>query len=40
MDTNGKPISMKGLDMGVLEFKTLLTEEAEEISQKMIAQVF
>ena len=26
--------------MGILEFKTLLTEEAFDISQKMIAEVF
>ena len=37
---NEQPGQFAGLDLGVLEFKTLLTAEAFEISQKMIAQVY
>ena len=30
---------MEGIDVGILEFKTLLTAEGEEISFKMINEV-
>ena len=36
---DGSPLDMQGMDIGILEFKTLLTAEAEEISWKMINQV-
>ena len=37
---DGSPLDMmQNMDVGILEFKTLLTAEAEEISWKMINQV-
>ena len=37
---DGSPLDMmQNMDVGILEFKTLLTAEAEEISWKMISQV-
>ena len=37
VETDGQALLMQGMDIGIMEFKTLLVEEAEEISQKMIA---
>jgi hypothetical protein len=39
MQEDGSALNMQGIDVGILEFKTLLTAEGEEISFKMINEV-
>ena len=39
LQEDGSALNMQGIDVGILEFKTLLTAEGEEISFKMINEV-
>ena len=39
LQKDGSALDMQGIDVGILEFKTLLTAEGEEISFKMINEV-